>query len=129
MTNATDTSLDSALAVLEHITELSARSEAVECSSQEEDDLQQAIQEYPLSLEFRSGWHSAGEEPEVAEYKLLICTGGPAVRITGQCDQWGCAYTANLQHQDWGTPWTNVSSLSNDQHQTLLWFAQQFTAE
>ena len=128
MTNATDTSLDSALRVLEHITQLSDRSETVENSSQEEDDLQQEIQEYPLSLEFRSDWHSAGEEPEVGGYKLLICTGGPAVQITGRCDQWGCASTANLEHQDWGTPWTDVS-LTNEQHLTLLWFAQQFTAE
>ena len=129
MTNATDTSLDSALAVLETITEFSDRSETVENSSQEEDDLQQAIHEYPLSLEFRSDWHTAGEEPELAEYKLLICTGGPAVQITGRCDQYGCAETATLQHQDWGTPWTDVYGLSIASEKNLLWFAQQFTAE
>ena len=118
-------SLDSAMACLESITAFSLRADVVS-DSQAEDDLLQELQEYPLSFLVRSGWQQPGEELEAMEYELLLCTGGPAVRITGDLDASGDPCSATLQHQDWGTPWTDVF-LSADDQEHLLWFAQQFS--
>lgn len=59
----------------------------------------------PLSLLVRSGWTLPGEKMEAEEYEILLSTGGPALRITGQLSS-GEAETARLEWQDWGTPWT-----------------------
>jgi len=68
----------------------------------------QAIYEGPLSIEVRSGWVSPGSDmdgmvPE--EFQILLCTGGPAVRIMGELDEYGLPTRAWLEYQDWGTPW------------------------
>lgn len=70
----------------------------------------EAIQEHPLSVLVRSGWYSMdGKEmgtKEPVEYEILLCTGGPAVRIQGDLDNYGQPKDARLEYQDWGTPWT-----------------------
>lgn len=81
----------------------------------------QQIQEKPLSVEFRSGWQTHGEL-EAAEYRILLCTGNPAVQIVGNLNQHKVPCTATLQYQDWFTPWeTNYVD-----ERTLLRFAQYF---
>ena len=46
----------------------------------------EAITQDALSVEVRSGWHVPGDadgaKPD--EYAILLCTGGPAVRIVGK---------------------------------------------
>jgi hypothetical protein len=71
----------------------------------DEDDARQRISEDPLSVEVRSDWTTPGEELEAAEFCILLCTGGPAVRIVGELNR-GEPCRAWLEYQDWGTPWT-----------------------
>ena len=74
----------------------------------DEDDARARIQEGPLSVLVRSGWHSPGvngDDTKPEEFEILLCTGGPAVRIMGDLDEHGEPTRAYLQHQDWGTPW------------------------
>lgn len=71
----------------------------------DEEDARQRIQEDPLSVEVRSDWASPGEELTAGEFCILLCTGGPAVRIRGELDG-GTPCRAWLEYQDWGTPWT-----------------------
>jgi len=83
------------------------------------------IQEHPLDVEVRSGWHSPGEEytpPE--EFLILICTGGPAVRIRGELDEHTWPHRAWLEYQDWGTPWTHY--YEEGAADVLLTYCQQF---
>lgn len=90
------------------------------------DDAETVIQEDALSVEVRSGWHTVGtEEPQSdAEYNILLCTGGPAVRIIGTLDG-GQPETASLEYLDWGTPWTEYR-LTADEERDVLRYASCF---
>lgn len=69
---------------------------------------EQSIQESALSVEVRSNWYSFGPDADTkpAEYRILLTTGGPALQLTGSLTEYGEPETAELEHQDWGTPWT-----------------------
>ena len=73
------------------------------------EDAERAIQEDPLSLQYRSGWYTPGSEESLdpEEFEVLLATGGPAVRIIGEFGERGSIDSARLQAQDWFTPWTN----------------------
>lgn len=88
------------------------------------DDARAAIEQSVLSVEVRSGWYDAGTIPDAPEeFKILLTTGGPGLRIIGDLDG-GMPSSARLEHQDWGTPWTESHvDLPTD---TLLTFCQQF---
>ncbi len=58
----------------------------------------------------------------IRQYEILLCTGGPAVRIIGELDEYLEPETAVLQYQDWGTFWQDYS-LSLSQQELLLDFA------
>lgn len=87
--------------------------------------IEDAMREAPLSVEVRSGWHCPGEgasmEPD--EYRILLSTGGPALRITGSLNSWCEPADAELQHQDWGTGWIEWRQVD---YYSLLWFASLF---
>jgi hypothetical protein len=86
----------------------------------DEDDARQAIQDDPLSVEVRSGWYNPGgldNQPE--EFCILLCTGGPAVRIIGELDMDAEPVRAWIEYQDWGTPWTELFNPPVEQ-ETLL---------
>lgn len=91
-----------------------------------------AIQEAPLSVDVRSGWYRPfWAEPKAVEYQILLSTGGPACRIVGSLNSYGEAETADLEYQDWGTPWTRYHPAHGDplfdSHRAdVLAFAQQF---
>jgi hypothetical protein len=53
---------------------------------------------------------------------ILLCTGGPAVRIVGELDR-GTPCRAWLEYQDWGTPWTQYFGAKSD---TLCEYAANF---
>jgi hypothetical protein len=106
----------------EELAELEAT--AGECESEE--DAQQRIQEDPLSIEVRSGWYSPGDNPEPEEFNILLCTGGPAVRIIGELDQHNQPARPRLQYQDWGTRWTELVSIESHERDALLTYCQQF---
>jgi hypothetical protein len=89
---------------------------------EDEDDARQRISEDPLSVEVRSDWTSPGETLEAAEFCILLCTGGPAVRIVGELNR-GEPCRAWLEYQDWGTPWTQYFGASSA---TLCQYAAHF---
>jgi hypothetical protein len=104
--------------------ELAELEEAVgECESRE--DAEQRIQEDPLSVEVRSGWYQPGGDNEPEEFKILLCTGGPAVQIRGELDQHGEPHRAWLEYQDWFTPWIEYHGDAVN-HDALLTYCRQF---
>jgi hypothetical protein len=90
-----------------------------------EDEARRAIDDDPLSVEVRSGWHSLGETLQPAEFQILLCAGGPAVRILGELDGDNQPCRAWLEYQDWGTPWTEYHGENADQA-VLLSYAGNF---
>tara|TARA_Y100000401_G_scaffold101905_1_gene91809 strand:- start:815 stop:1213 length:399 start_codon:yes stop_codon:yes gene_type:complete len=91
----------------------------------QQDELRESILNSALSVEFRSGWHSSVDDdimPE--EFKILLSWGGPALRIIGELDNYG-PVNPKLQHQDWGTPWTDFE-ITEDQQKALNWFCNCF---
>lgn len=88
-----------------------------------QEDAEQAINDDPLSVEVRSDWTAPGEELTPAEFCILLCTGGPAVRIVGELDQCNEPVRAWMEYQDWGTPWTQYFDADSA---TLLDYARRF---
>ena len=89
-------------------------------------DPEEAIAEDPLEIAIRADWHSPGDEADMdLEYKILLCTGGPAARIIGGLDQWKQPNSVALEYQDWGTPWTELWT-DSDEDAAMLTYARQF---
>ncbi|MCP3966808.1 MAG: hypothetical protein GY718_10725 [Lentisphaerae bacterium] len=110
--------------VEEMVTELMAAGETEDYRRQEE--AEETIRNDALSVEIRTGWYCVGsEDNEPAEYAILLCTGGPAVRIRGELGHHGGPESARIEHQDWFTPWTEYA-LTEDQEGILLTYANQF---
>ena len=86
------------------------------------DEVRERIQEDPLSVEVRSSWVSLGDVLSADEFRILLCTGGPAVQIMGELDR-GEPVRAWLEYQDWGTPWTQYFGADAD---TLLTYCREF---
>ena len=93
------------------------------------DAISELVVEDALEVKVKSDWHRLGEDSELGEYMILLCTGGPAVRIVGdlESDQ---PMTAKLEFQGWFTPWTDygecIGSLPAEDTEALLWYAEQF---
>lgn len=66
------------------------------------EDAGRAIQEDPLSVEVRSGWASSKDEFEAEEFRIVLCTGGPHVELTGDLDR-GTPSRIRVLYRDWGT--------------------------
>jgi hypothetical protein len=88
----------------EELAELEAA--AGDCA--DEDEARERIMEDPLSVEVRSDWQCMGETLTPAEFCILLCTGGPAVRIVGDLSD-GEPSRPRVEYQGWGTPWTEYS--------------------
>lgn len=139
---------EQAQAQFESIREMVAALEAAQDEAKNNDsdateleEAQQHIQEDALSVEVRSGWYMPGsfiaaEACAPAEYRILLCTGSPAVQIMGSLNAHGEPETACLQMQDWFLPWTEyrptVTDCEGDKHtnanaeEILLAYARQF---
>ncbi len=153
MTTTTDTARDQAKAQLDHIRELMQWLEHASGYTCNDDDCTvelkaandytgehadphdsscatEAIHENALSVEVRDGWYDISnlEEPrKPREFSILLCTGGPAVRITGELDEYGQPKSARLEFSDWGTPWTEYGNSNDDgECAVLLAFSQAF---
>ena len=91
-----------------------------------------AIREDALGVEVRSGWVGADayadrDAGKPAEFNILLCTGGPAVRIMGELDNYGNPERAWLEYQDWGTPWVElIESDTMDKRNALLEYASHY---
>ena len=89
------------------------------------DAIREMVLEDALSVQVRTDWHSLGDDPELGQFKLLLCTGGPAVQIKGDlCG--GQPEHAYLEFQDWFTPWEMYRETTEEQDAALLWYASQF---
>lgn len=124
-----DNSASQARAQLESIKEMvAALAAAVEADDDNaREDAERTIHEDALSVEVRSGWVAAGDKMEAAEFKILLCTGGPAVQIVGELDEHNepSKDHIQLQHQDWFTPWTNLP-LTDADRDALVAYARCF---
>jgi len=90
------------------------------------EQIQERIQEDPLSVEVRSDWHSPGSEDSTpSQYKILLSTGGPATQIIGELSEYGQPENARMQAQDWFTEWETTIT-SSEQDDALLVYANQF---
>jgi hypothetical protein len=98
---------------------------------------QEDIDQSPLSVEVRSGWTAPGDECDPYEFRIILCTGGPAVQIHGEIGIDGEPCKAWLEYQDWGTPWVqyliDTGGLHNDPgthrlSDTLIEYSRHFIA-
>ena len=104
---------------LEELTSLN--DDAGDCESEE--DARERIQEDALSVEVRADWHELTNDPvSPDEFQILLCTGGPAVRIIGELDEHLQPSRAWIEYQDWGTPWTELVEFSD----AILTYCQVF---
>lgn len=118
-----------AKAQLESIKEFMSRlSTASEADDGTEDQVREDINADPLSIEVRAGWHMPGQgkAPDPEEFMILLCTGGPAVRIIGQLDEHMQPEKPVIQYQDWFTPWTDYHETTDEEDQALLEYCQCF---
>jgi hypothetical protein len=93
------------------------------------DDLRQRIEEGPLSIQVRGGWHTPGDPDgsKAEEYEILLSTGGPALRIIGELDEYCQPYgTPQLQWQDWFKPWTDYNETTTEEDESLALYVRQF---
>ena len=107
-------------------------------SCEAHEDAERAIHEDALSVDVRGGWHVPGvcQEPsnqygdgKAVEYRILLCTGGPAVQIVGDLSEHGEPVTAVMQVQDWFLPWTDFhpdNVLHSEYMEILLAYARCF---
>jgi hypothetical protein len=108
-----DHAIANAKAWLESIREMVA---ALDSEDGARDEAAQRIRESVLSVEVRDGWRRPDEDQRApAEFSILLTTGGPALRLRGDLDDW-CEPEApfRLQWQDWGTPWTDYEMTRDD---------------
>jgi len=93
----------------------------------DEDSMSQRISEDPLSVQVRSDWHTPGDEGESVEFEILLCTGGPAVRIIGELrENYSEPKSATVQYQDWFTPWVDYSETTEEEDKAILRYCQHF---
>lgn len=91
----------------------------------DEEEAREAIQNDPLSVEVRKDWYAPGhEDDKPSEFKILLCTGGPAVQIRGELNEYGEPCRAWIEYQDWGTPWTHAVGII--EQDVLLQYCAQF---
>jgi hypothetical protein len=89
------------------------------------DEAQQAILEDALEVSVSApGWHSLGDVVPT-HYRILLCFGGPAVQVTGELGAAMEPSDANIEYQNWFTPWTRLP-LGDDAQAAVLQYAQQF---
>lgn len=72
------------------------------------------LAESVLDVCYRSAWESARGDLTPAEFYILLTTGGPALRIRGEIDQYGSPCNCIMEWQDWGTPWTEYLDADKD---------------
>jgi hypothetical protein len=98
---------------------------AGDCESQ--DDARQRIEDDALSVEVRGDWHYPGDSDggTPTEFKILLCTGGPACQIIGGLDQHNQPESVRLMFQDWLTSWEELI-LTSEECDAVLTYCQVF---
>jgi hypothetical protein len=124
-----DRGKDQAIAQIENIVEMiKDYTEAEKNNNDEEmENARQTIEEDPLSLQIRSDWYSPGSENnKPAEFEILLCTGGPAVRIVGDLNEYCQPENPKIEYQDWFTPWIEYYNTDEEQQEAILRYCQIF---
>ena len=119
---------DQAIAQMDSISDMLRRyREAQEAEGYADmEAVEQEIYEDPLEISVRSLWTPLGHAMEADEFRILLCTGGPAVQIVGDLDEDRSVFgQPRLEYQDWFTPWTNCP-LTEDQRKDLLDYCTMF---
>jgi len=132
-TRTSSDAMQQAKAQLESIVELAVAMETAQTDGEaffegetlSLDELEDRAREWPLSVLVRSEWTSPGSELTAAEYEILLCTGGPAVRLRGDLASYGEAETAFLEYQGWFTAWDRLA-LSSDESDAVARFVSLF---
>lgn len=94
------------------------------------DAIRERAQEMALSVEVRGPWHTPGDTDgnKADEFQILLSTGGPALRVMGDLNDYGepDADNSRLEIQDWGTPWTEyrpaLIETADDWEEAWAWF-------
>lgn len=94
-------------------------------SGDEQETIREECEQEPLSVQVRTAWHNPGEEKPDREYNILLTTGGPALRIVGDLNQYGEPETARLECQDWFKPWSRVPT-GTDEDEALNLYVSFF---
>ncbi len=82
-------------------------------------EAQTAIAEDPLEVLYRSGWYASGQGPdEPAEALILLCTGGPAVRLIVDLDKEYYS-SSRIEYQDWGTEWVKLTPYTREDEEAV----------
>jgi hypothetical protein len=121
-----DRAKDQARAQLDSIREMvTALKDAEEANDEAREEAEQTIQEDPLSVRVRSGWHNPGEKASNEEFEILLCTGGPAVRIIGELSEHNEPERAKIEFQDWFTSWMDYP-LDSEEEEDVLTYCRSF---
>lgn len=122
-TEEKDRAAKQARAQLDHIIELMKRYNNAD--DQEIDDIQEEIFYNALNVQVRSGWSNPGKDFIPEEYNILLCFGGPAVRIIGDLNEYKEPTTSKIEYQDWFTEWEELS-ISTEENEILTSYAIKF---
>lgn len=114
----TDRAKDQAAAEYALLKEMVA---ALECKDNE--TAIQNILKDPLLMEVRAFWHSPKESSNPDEFRILLCTGGPAIGIRGKLDQYMNPCEAWMAYRDWGASWIRFPEADQS---ILLAYCSQF---
>ncbi|WLA86886.1 hypothetical protein [Bradyrhizobium elkanii] len=133
MTTRDDGGLSQAIAQFHSIVEMVSalrKSDSADSTDDARDAARQAIEDDALSVEVRTGWfnpYSRDADRAPAEYCILLCTGGPAVRIVGNLSEHCEPESAVIEYQDWFKPWTRwTPGNSHNVESILLDYARVF---
>ena len=90
----------------------------------DEDKMREHIDQNALSVEVRNSWHTPGSESTPDEFSILLCTGGPAVRLIGSLSEHCEPERVRVEFQDWGTGWAEWMGITSEQRATVLSYCQ-----
>ena len=121
MTDTTNHAAQQAKAQIESIQDMLRR------YGEDPDNVEMEINNDPLEVSVRSSWTMPGQPLLAEEFRIILCTGGPAVQIIGDLDENGSVLPdyVYIQYQDWGTPWTNYP-VGYEERQALADYASFF---
>jgi hypothetical protein len=121
-----ETAEQQAQAQLESIVEMIVALRAAS-NDNEQEAAQIRIEEDPLSVEVRGDWHApGGQGAKPSEFIILLCTGGPAVRIRGELDRCSEPENPRIEYQDWFTPWRQLLGVTDEENDALVDYCRQF---
>ena len=87
--------------------------------SGDDDEVMDEIYADALSVQLRSDWENRADKFQAGETEILLCTGGPAVRIRGELEN-GEPSSAKLQHQNWFTALFSLGQTGHEADEKIL---------